>query len=349
MPNRFSEVQKGLYRGGCPTSDDLSILKNIFGINKIVSLDDKCGHAIDPICKELGLKHIIWGLGDGNDPKVNALKKRIVPQLLHDGPTYVHCFHGKDRTGMCIAMFRIYTGWSLNKALKEAFKFDMGQGLKTSTGKSYYDAVKNFEKELNQDKSNVLDSVTLTRQQNSFGPIGNWLDDMSTSTGIQMGTPPHADIEFSHLSRIASNNIFCKCKSSNLLKPNTFWYSSRKSAIKNNTDKNSELYSCSISLNSVIERFDEKVTQALIQRILTRDIDIAALRDGIFLILNPNSLVNIQEEDGDINDMFLPEIGNRDNSTDYTFAGEGSGSGIGGMPDGAAGIVQLPYSGQGQV
>ena len=103
------------------------------------------------------------------------------------------------------------------------------------------------------------------------------------------------------------------------------------------------------NFRDVLEKtLDEKINQKLIHIILTRDIDVAALRNGQFLVLDPSSLVNIQEEE-DINDMFMPEVGNRDNSTDYTFAYPGSGSGVGGMPDGAAGCVQLPYSGPGQV
>lgn len=348
MPARFAKVQRGLYRGGCPTAEDLRILKNNYGIKKIVSLDDKCGHAIDNICKDLELEHIIWGLGDGRDPKVGALKKRIVPQLLHGGPTYVHCFHGKDRTGMTIAMFRIYTGWSIDKALAEAFKFGMGSNLSPDVKQSYYNAVKEFAKEFNEDKSNVLDAVSLNREQNSFGPVGNWLDDMSFPTGVQMGIPPHTDIEFSHFSRTASSYIFCKCKASNLLKPKIYWWSSKEDALKNPTDKDGNLYSSNLVTGTRIERFDEKINQKLIHIILTRDIDVAALRNGQFLVLDPSSLVNIQEEE-DINDMFMPEIGSRDNSTDYTFAYPGSGSGVGGMPDGAAGCVQLPYSGPGQV
>jgi hypothetical protein len=348
MPARFARVQKGLYRGGCPTAEDLRILKNVYGVKKIVSLDYKCGHAIDNICKDLELEHVIWGLGDGRDPKVGALKKRIVPQLLHGGPTYVHCFHGKDRTGMTIAMFRIYTGWSVDDALAESFKFGMGNGLSPAVKQSYYDAVKDFAKEFNEDKDNVLDAVSLTREQNSFGPVGNWLDDMSIPTSLQMGIPPHADIEFSHLSRTASGRIFCKCKSFSLLKPKVYWWSSKEDALKNPTDEDGSLYSASLALGTKVERFDERISQKLIHMVLTRDIDAAALRNGQFLILDPGSLVNIQEEE-DINDMFMPEVGSRDNSTDYTFAYPGSGSGVGGMPDGAAGIVQLPYSGQGQV
>lgn len=349
MPDRFAEVQKGLYRGGRPSPQELRMLKDLWGINKIVSLDDESGKAIKPICDDLGLNQIIWGLGDGSDPKVAALKKRIVPMLLHGGPTYVHCYHGKDRTGMTIAMFRVYSGWPLSKALAEAAKFGMGKGLSQDVRQSYYDAVKKYARELAEDSSNAMDAVTLTRQTNPFGPNGTGLDNYNLPRGAPIGPlPPHADPNFSYLSRTAQARLYCMCNSSNLLKPKTFWWSTAASAIANPTDSDGRLFSAGLASDTNIEYFGKPVDKNLIHHILTQDIDVAALRDGLYLVLYPNSLVNIQEED-DINDNMMPEVGTRDNSTDYTFVYPGSGGGVGGMPPSASGIVQLPYSGQGQV
>lgn len=348
MPDRFSEVQKGLYRGGRPSPEELSMLKDLWGIKKIVSLDEESGKAIRPVCKELGLDHVLWGLGDGRDPKVSALKKRVVPQLLMGGPTYVHCFHGKDRTGMTIAMFRVMTGWPIGDALSEAWKFGMGKGLSPDVKKSYYEAVKLFANEIEQDRNSAMDVVSLTRQQNQFGPEGTGYENMGKPHGERIGVPPHADIEFSYLSRTATARIYCKCKSSNILKPKTFWWGSPEAARNNPTDEDGELYSASLVSDTKVERFDEPTSQRLMHKILTREIDVAALRGNQYLVLFPGSLVDIQEEE-DVNDMFMPDVGTRDNSTDYTHAYPGSGSGVGGMPDGAAGIVQLPFSGQGQV
>lgn len=346
VPDRFSKVTKDLYRGGKPSPNDLVMLKNL-GIKKIVSLDDKSGKDIHGTCKELGFNHVIWGLGDGNDPKISALKKRIIPTLTHGGPTYVHCFHGKDRTGMGVAMFRVYNGWDIENALAEAFEFGMGKDLEKDVRDSYYSAVKDFAKELSDDK-NSADVVSLMREQNSFAPQGTGLDDMTTPRSNRSFLPPHADIEFSHLSRTASNRLFCKCKSSNLLKPKVFWWGSPSSAKANPTDSDGVLFSANLCSGTKVERFDKRITDELMRKILLNDdIDVAALRNEQYLVLFPGSLINIREED-DIND-FMPEVGGRDNSTDYTFSYPGSGAGIGGMPDGAAGFVQLPFSGQGNV
>ena len=355
MPARFSQVTKDLYRGGAPSAPDLSALKDL-GIKKIVSLDEECGNNIDPICEELGLKHIIWGLGNGNDPKVTALKNRIVLTLTHGGPTYIHCLHGKDRTGMAVAMYRVFTGWPVDKALEEAAKFGMGTHLSQQSARSYYDAVKQFDEENYNDKSNVLDAVSLTRQNNSFGPESPAINDMTITRPINGNLPPCTDIEFSQLSRIAKIaalnkkayiRIYIKCNSSDLLKPSNYWWANKELAIKNNTNHSGKMFSANISLFAKLETIDKPITKSLIYNIITRDIDIAIFRNDCFFVIDPGLLVDITEED-DVND--LVEVGMRDNSTDYTFAYPGSGSGVGGgMPDGAAGIVQLPHSGSGQV
>lgn len=351
MPVRFSKVTNNLYRGGCPSSIDLVKLKNM-GINKIVSLDDECGHSINSVCEELGLEHIIWGLGNGNDPKVTALKKRIVPTLTHGGPTYIHCLHGKDRTGMAVAMYRIYTGWSVNKALEEAAKFGMGTNLSVESARSYYDAVKKFSKELELDNSNAIDAVSLTRETNSFGPQNPAVNDMTITKSVNFNMPPGTDIEFSQLSRIASLNkkayinIYIKCKSSDLLKPSNYWYGSKEDAEKNSNNSSGKMFSAHLVSSIKIQNFNKPITKSLIHGILTSDIDVAILRNNTYLIIDPSVLIDIQEVD-DINN--LVDVGFRDNSTDYTFAYPGSSAGIGGMPDGAAGIVQLPYAGLGQL
>lgn len=350
MPYRLAEVvPKRLFRGGVPSKAEVVMLRDKYGINKIVSLDDECGQRIQPVCRDLGINQILWGVGDGHDPKIAAIKSRIVPALLHDGPTYVHCKHGKDRTGMTIAMFRVYTGWPLSHALAEAFKFGMGKGLSKEVRDSYYDAVRDFYKSRNEDSSSAMDAVTMTRSTNTFGPGNPGVNDMTFPRTMEHTfNPPHADIEFSNLSRTASGRVFCKCNPSNVLKPKMFWWTSADEAKNNPADSNGRLFSAKFGVDAEVERFDKPVNQALIHHILTKEIDIAALKGGMYLILYPGALVDIQEE-GDINDMFMPDVGTRDNSTDYTFAYPGSGAGVGGMPDGAAGAVQLPYSGQGQV
>ncbi|RDE93043.1 protein-tyrosine-phosphatase [Aggregatibacter aphrophilus] len=43
-----------------------------------------------------------------------------IRQHQKDGPVLVHCYHGADRTGLIVAMYRvIYQNWDLNEAKRE--------------------------------------------------------------------------------------------------------------------------------------------------------------------------------------------------------------------------------------
>jgi len=134
MPVRFSQVDKNLLRGGMPLIGEIPMLRDKYGVRKIVSLDGPIGDYIDPICKEHGIEHIIFPLEDGNSELVPKLPEEV-KKWAEGGPTYVHCRHGKDRTGMACAMYRVLVnGWDINDAMREAHHFGMGMGLPQDIG-----------------------------------------------------------------------------------------------------------------------------------------------------------------------------------------------------------------------
>jgi hypothetical protein len=50
--------------------------------------------------------------------------------LVKDGPTYFHCLHGKDRTGLLAALYKVkYMGVSPEKAIAEAKSLGFGLGV----------------------------------------------------------------------------------------------------------------------------------------------------------------------------------------------------------------------------
>jgi len=131
MIHRFIKVANGLYRGSGPSVEDVIALNKNFGIKKIISLDEMAGKRIDRITKLLGIKHITIPL-NGNDllPLTELFSYNLKNLLLEDGPTFVHCIEGKDRTGMVIAMFRCkYQHMSYEDAIKEAENLGFGIGL----------------------------------------------------------------------------------------------------------------------------------------------------------------------------------------------------------------------------
>lgn len=129
MIHRFRKVDKDIYRGSAPGVKDVEHLKNNFGIKKIVSLDQGSGEKIDRACKLLGIDHVKLYIETKHDIS-KLLKHNLKDLLVKGGPTFFHCQHGKDRTGLLCALYRVkYMGWSPQKALAEAKSLGFGLGL----------------------------------------------------------------------------------------------------------------------------------------------------------------------------------------------------------------------------
>lgn len=346
MPERFAQVTKNLFRGGEPSAEDLLILKNIWGINKIVSLDNYIGKKIHPLTKDLNIKHIIIPLGDGNSPNLKIIKNRILFTLEQDGPTYIHCKHGKDRTGMCVAMFRIFCGMNLQNALEEAENFGMGQALPPKVAKTYYNAVVKFDKEFNKDKN---DADIVEESRSSKYPA---INDTSITNFGRTSFSPFEDPTSSRFSRSAKitnlleklyseEKIYCRCLPNQLMNSKRFWYTNKKDVPNNQGN----LYSAIIGKNSIVENY-KKPTTTLIQYLLSAEIDAAKFDDGKVMIFQPNILINIMEEDDVSNDDspsgYLPDIGIRDNYQGLSNMIYPSNGGF--SNEGFAGPVIMPFS-----
>lgn len=145
MPDRFSQVSENIYRSGCPEIKELPVLKEVWGINKIVSLDASCAKKIAAACKELDIIHTVYPIESNNfETSLKKLPSKL-DDFLEDGPVLIHCFHGKDRTGLVCAMIRKLEGWDTDKALKEALTFGFGKGLSPKVVKLYTDTLENYD------------------------------------------------------------------------------------------------------------------------------------------------------------------------------------------------------------
>lgn len=130
MIKRFRKITDGLYRGSAPSVKDVVKLHNLFGINKIVSLDEAAGHRIDRICKLLNIDHVQLTLDGTKHSLIKLLAHNIKDLLTEGGPTFIHCAEGKDRTGFLAALFKCkYMGVPLHEALDEAKKLGFGENV----------------------------------------------------------------------------------------------------------------------------------------------------------------------------------------------------------------------------
>ncbi|MFA5759805.1 MAG: hypothetical protein WC942_10685 [Clostridia bacterium] len=230
------------------------------------------------------------------------------------------------------------------KAFKAAFEKALYADLENPAEIALMVAVKAIDF---KDKNNADDAPSKARE--TLEPTG------PVETRNFCGQP-HADPEMSHLSRIASiNKVYRKCK--HVLNNNTYWWKTKELALKNPSDSNGKLFSASISNFSDIKTINKTLNDKIKSDIYSdKETDVFVLSDGLCIIKDPDILINIIEEDEDVNNII--DVGWRDNSTNAPVAGIGSGSGLGGMDmsggmgglgGGAAGMVQLPYSGSGAV
>lgn len=117
------KIDEGIYRSEQPDQNDFVSFKKA-GLAEVLNLrrfwkDDKKARKTD-----LKLHHISMKAGDINERDViKALK------LINDrkGPMLIHCWHGSDRTGMLIAMYRvIFQNWAKDDAIHEMTKGNFG-------------------------------------------------------------------------------------------------------------------------------------------------------------------------------------------------------------------------------
>jgi len=186
MPERFSEVSKNIYRGGKPSSEDLSILANVFGVNRIISLDGYIGEEIAPYVKKYGMEHIVIPIGGLESIKaLKFLRNNIVSLLTDNQPVYIHCRHGSDRTGTAIALYRIFNdNWNFNDAIREAKKFGFGNKVDFGTEGLYLNIIGG------KPDSNGVEDDMVTQMRDWFN-----MGDVPPAFTPQQSFAPRFDVE----------------------------------------------------------------------------------------------------------------------------------------------------------
>jgi protein tyrosine/serine phosphatase len=130
MISKFIQVDNGLYRGSAPSPKDVQYLKEKYGINKIVSLDQAAADQIANTCKLLNIKQVVIPLDGTMQSLINLMSYDLKDLLINGGPTFIHCWHGKDRTGLVVALYECkYKGKDPEEAIKEAKMLGFGVGV----------------------------------------------------------------------------------------------------------------------------------------------------------------------------------------------------------------------------
>jgi len=121
IPNLF-KMNDNLYRGGRVTAVGMKQLKKM-GVTTIINIenDDDAIKADKKFAAANGMRYIsipfdTWKTP--SDAKVDGVLKLLQDRSL--GPIYLHCKHGRDRTGMIMGLYRVEAeGWDAKVAYKE--------------------------------------------------------------------------------------------------------------------------------------------------------------------------------------------------------------------------------------
>lgn len=130
----FKQVDDRLYRGGLLDEAKLRKLAKM-GIKTDICLlfegNPKEADAVKlerKLCKELGMKFVYLPLPWGKEPPAEMVQTFFkAMEADKNAPAYIHCRHGRDRTGAMVGAYRVqFSGFSPEKAFDEmkTFGFD---------------------------------------------------------------------------------------------------------------------------------------------------------------------------------------------------------------------------------
>jgi len=162
VPN-FGRVTPTLYRGGQPTLEGLRQLRAL-GVEIVINLRNE-QNEIETERREVeerGLQYISMPWNASYPPDSRAVRSFV--ELIQANPgkkVFVHCWAGRDRTGVMIAVFRIaMQGWTPARALDEMEAFGYGRGTRRFRFRHLKAYVERFPELLSRDPQ--LCSLQLT-------------------------------------------------------------------------------------------------------------------------------------------------------------------------------------------
>lgn len=120
--NNFSVVKEGkLYRSGMPGYKNLKSLLVTYGIKTVVVLTHKVPDEVALASAMRGVVIYTIPIPPSHLPKDKDIEKFLaIVKNPQNHPILIHCYHGADRTGVLIAIYRIEEeGWTLHEAEKE--------------------------------------------------------------------------------------------------------------------------------------------------------------------------------------------------------------------------------------
>lgn len=157
MIHKLRKITEGLFRGSAPSPKDVLWLKENLGINKIVSLDQESGEKISRACKMLGIEQVKIYLNEERQSLFKLLKYNLKKLLIDGGPTYIHCYYGKDRTGLVSALFKCkYMKMNPEEAIEEAKSLGFGLGVPPAAVQLYEKLIRSCQPSKDTNNADIV-------------------------------------------------------------------------------------------------------------------------------------------------------------------------------------------------
>jgi len=126
----FFKVNDTLYRGGQPTEQGFRLLTKR-EIKTVVSFrrHDEGEPWERAVVERLGMRWVNIPFHSATTPSDEQIQQffDIVLDPANQ-PVFVHCYEGKNRTGMTVALYRmVHDGWPPEKALDEAHRLGLNR------------------------------------------------------------------------------------------------------------------------------------------------------------------------------------------------------------------------------
>ncbi len=121
VPN-FHQVNDRIFRGGQPGDEAWGALAKL-GVKTVIDLRREVEHstaAESRMVQAAGMLYVNVPMNGFDTPTAEQMAK-LLPLLEREGPVFVHCKQGRDRTGSVIAAYRIARErWTNDAAMAEA-------------------------------------------------------------------------------------------------------------------------------------------------------------------------------------------------------------------------------------
>jgi tyrosine-protein phosphatase SIW14 len=128
------QVESGITRGGRPGLSDLAEFKTIINLEN----QFKYVKAEKANAEEQGIQFISSPMDPSAVPEEQEINKLIaIMKNKKNQPIFIHCFHGEDRTGLVVGVYRVVVdGWTPQRAYQEML--DMGFHPRYTGMKNYF-------------------------------------------------------------------------------------------------------------------------------------------------------------------------------------------------------------------